>query len=61
MTKQEMIDFLVQCDIDYIRNSDNDELIWSYLETGFTGYSNYSEAELVREVAERKEILKFES
>lgn len=61
MTPEEMVKYLIESDMEYILNGGNAELLYSYLDTGFLGYSNYSEAELIREVQERKEREAFES
>ena len=56
MTKQDYIDALVNSDFHYIMSGDGVELLDSYLEFGFSGYSNMTLAELVAEYNERKEI-----
>ena len=53
--REEMIDFLSNSDYDYIMQTDGGiELLRSYIEDGFKGYSNFTDAELVAEVKERK-------
>jgi hypothetical protein len=55
-TREEMIDYLVESDFKYIMEGDGCglELLRTYLEDGFTGYANFSDAELVAEVKERQ-------
>ena len=59
MTRDEMVDFLIDSDYAYIMN-DNDggglELLCSYLRNGFKGYEAYTEEELIAEVPQRKEM-----
>ena len=56
MTKQDYIDALVKSDFEYIMSGDGVELLDSYLEFGFSGYSNMTLTELVAEYNQRKEI-----
>ena len=57
MDRDEMIDFLVDSDYRYIMECANGpELLDSYLKFGFKGYFNYTDAELIAEYNERKEI-----
>jgi hypothetical protein len=57
MTRDEMIEFLSDSDYDYIMQTDGGiELLRSYIEDGFKGYSNYSDEELKLEVEQRKEM-----
>ena len=56
MTREDMIDYLVDSDFKYIMEGNGLELLNSYLEFGFKGYYNYTDEELVAEVAERKAI-----
>ena len=56
MTKQDYIDALVNSDFHYIMHGDGAELLDSYLEYGFIGYSNMTLTELVAEYNQRKEI-----
>jgi hypothetical protein len=54
MTRDEMIDFLIEEDYNYIMECANGpELLDSYLKFGFKGYFNFTDAELVAEVNER--------
>jgi hypothetical protein len=54
--KQELVDFLVDSDFQYIQHGNGLELLNSYLEFGFTGYANMTMAELEAEVEQRKEM-----
>jgi hypothetical protein len=54
--KQELVDFLVEADFQYIQHGNGLELLNSYLEFGFTGYANMTLAELEAEVNERKQM-----
>ena len=55
--REAAIDYLTQSDFDYIMNTEGGlELLWTYLEDGFTGYGNFSDEELVAEVEQRKEM-----
>ena len=54
--KQELVDFLVDADFQYIQHGNGLELLNSYLEFGFTGYANMTMAELEAEVNERKQM-----
>lgn len=57
MDRDDMIDFLVDSDYRYIMECANGpELLDSYLKFGFKGYFNYTDAELIAEYNERKEI-----
>jgi hypothetical protein len=53
--RDEAEQFLVDEDFDYIMQTDNGlELLRDYLLLGFKGYANFTDAELVSEVKERK-------
>lgn len=54
--REEAIDYLTESDFQYIINGDGMglELLRTYLEDGFKGYSNFEDEELVAEVKERK-------
>jgi hypothetical protein len=57
MTRDEMVEYLSNSDYDYIMQTDGGvELLRSYIEDGFKGYSNYTDEELKLEVAQRKEM-----
>lgn len=57
MTREEQIEFLMQSDFDYIQGEIGGlELLWSYLQFGFKGYENFTDAELTVEVAQRQEM-----
>ena len=53
--RDEAEQFLVDDDFDYIMQTDNGlELLRDYLLLGFKGYANFTDAELVAEIKERK-------
>jgi hypothetical protein len=56
--REEAIDYLSESDFQYIINGDclGLDLLRSYLEDGFKGYGNFTDAELIAEVAQRKEM-----
>ncbi len=57
MTRDEMIEYLSDSDFDYIFQTDSGlELLRSYLEDGFKGYSNFTDEELVVEIQQRREM-----
>ena len=57
MDREDMIAYLVESDYRYIMECANGpELLDSYLDFGFKGYRNFTDAELREEVAQRKEI-----
>jgi hypothetical protein len=57
MTREEMVEYLSNSDFDYIMQTDGGvELLRSYIEDGFKGYSNYTDEELKLEVEQRKEM-----
>ena len=57
MTRDEMVEYLSNSDFDYIMQTDGGvELLRSYIEDGFKGYSNYTDEELKLEVEQRKEM-----
>jgi hypothetical protein len=59
MTRDEMVEYLVDSDYDYIihsRDGGGLELLDSYLRNGFKGYEAYTLEELTAEVAQRKEM-----
>ena len=48
---------LVDGDFDYIMQTDNGlELLRDYLLLGFKGYANFTDAELISEINERKQM-----
>jgi hypothetical protein len=52
-----MVEYLSNSDFDYIMQTDGGvELLRSYIEDGFKGYSNYTDEELKLEVEQRKEM-----
>ena len=62
MHRDEMVDFLIDEDIDFImKEAANDvfELLASYLGSGFKGYGNFTDEELETEVKQREEIRKI--
>lgn len=57
MTRDEMEEYLEDTDFDYIMQTSNGlELLRDYLRMGFKGYMNFTDEELVAEVAQRKEM-----
>lgn len=57
MTRDEMIEYLSDSDYEYIMQTDGGiELLRSYIEDGFKGYSNYTDEELKVEFEQRKEM-----
>jgi len=55
--REEAEQFLVDNDFDYIMQTDSGlELLRDYLLIGFKGYANFTDAELVAEIKERKEM-----
>ena len=53
--RDEAEQFLVDEDFDYIMQTDHGlELLRDYLLLGFKGYANFTDAELVAEIKERK-------
>ena len=57
MTREEMVNYLIDSDFRYIMECPNGpELLDSYLGYGFKGYQNLTDAELIAEVTQRKEI-----
>lgn len=55
MNREEQIDYLSDSDFAYIMSQDGGlELLRSYLEDGFKGYSNFTDAELAAEVEQRQ-------
>ena len=53
--REAMIEYLSNSDYDYIMQTDSGiELLRSYIEDGFKGYSNFTDEELIAEVKERK-------
>ena len=58
MTREQMVEFLIDSDYAYIMDNDGGglELLDSYLRDGFKGYEAYTEEELIAEVAQRKEM-----
>ena len=58
MTRDKMIEMLVDSDFDYIQSGEPGglELLRSYLEFGFKGYIEYTDAELEAEYNNRIEI-----
>ena len=52
---------LVDGDFDYIMQTDNGlELLRDYLLIGHKGYANYTDAELVAEIKERKAMKEYQ-
>jgi hypothetical protein len=52
---------LVDGDFDYIMQTDNGlELLRDYLLLGFKGYANFTDAELIAEIKERKQMGELE-
>ena len=52
--------FLVDDDFDYIMQQDTGlELLRDYLLIGFKGYMNFTDAELVAEINERKQMKEY--
>ena len=58
MTREQMVEFLIDSDFNYIMDYTGigSELLDSYLRNGFKGYEAYTEEELIAEVAQRKEM-----
>lgn len=58
MTRDEMVEFLIDSDYAYIMDNDGGglELLDSYLRNGFKGYEAYTDEDLIAEVAQRKEM-----
>ena len=58
MTRDEMVEFLIDSDYAYIMENDGGgpELLCSYLRNGFKGYEAYTDEELIADVAQRKEM-----
>ena len=58
MTREQMVEFLIDSDYAYIMDNDGGglELLDSYLRNGFKGYEAYTDEELIAEVAQRKEM-----
>ena len=58
MTREQMVEFLIDSDYAYIMDNDGGglELLDSYLRNGFKGYEAYTQEELIAEVAQRKEM-----
>ena len=57
MDREEMVESLIDSDIDYIMADaaqDDYSLLAAYLDTGFKGYSNFTDEELVAEIKERE-------
>lgn len=53
--------WLVDSDIKYITQSDFDfELLRDYIWLGFKGYANFTDAELIAEIEQRKEMNSLE-
>ena len=64
MDREEMVQLLVDSDIDYIMEdakSDDYSLLAAYLDTGFKGYNNFSDEELVAEIKEREFLKEMEN
>jgi len=55
MTRNKMIEMLVDSDFHYIQSGEPGglELLQSYLEFGFKGYNNFTDNELMYELEER--------
>jgi len=56
--REEAIDYLTESDFEYIINGDflGLDLLRIYLEDGFKGYGNFTDEELIAEVAQHKEM-----
>ena len=57
LTRKEAIEYLVEKDFEFIKNSGEDageELLYSYLKDGFKGYGYYTDDELQDEIKERR-------
>jgi hypothetical protein len=56
--REEAIDYLSESDFQYIMSGDGCglELLRTYLEDGFKGYGNFTDEELIAEVAQHKEM-----
>ena len=53
--REQMIEYLSDSDYNYIMQTDGGvELLRSYIEDGFVGYSKFTDEELIAEVKERK-------
>ena len=58
--RDEAEQFLVDDDFEYIMQTDNGlELLRDYLALGFKGYTNFTDAELVAEIKERKQMKEY--
>jgi hypothetical protein len=58
--REEAEQFLVDNDFEYIMQTDNGlELLRDYLALGFKGYTNFTDAELVAENKERKQMKEY--
>ena len=53
MTKEQMVDRLVSDDMDTILNQGFDNYLYDMLVSGFPGYENMAEADLIGELNER--------
>jgi hypothetical protein len=57
--RESVIQYLINSDFQYIMNEDGGpELLDSYLDMGFKGYSNFTDVELKAEFEQRKEMEK---
>lgn len=56
--REEAIDYLTWSDFQYIINGDDLglDLLRTYLEDGFKGYENFTDEELIAEVAQHREM-----
>jgi len=55
MRREQIIDYLVEADMDYLLRGDPDqETLESFLRFGHRGYHNYTDAELVSECHRRQ-------
>lgn len=55
--REELVTYLADSDYDYIMECDGGlELLDSYLRNGFVGYDAYTDAELIAEYLQRKEM-----
>jgi hypothetical protein len=55
--REELVSYLADSDYDYIMECDGGlELLDSYLRQGFKGYDSFSDAELITEYKQRKEM-----
>jgi hypothetical protein len=58
MNRAEIVAALCEADLEFILNNPGAgaEMLYAYLETGFPGYENFTDAELLREMRLRDDI-----